>query len=218
MPGKASGRHNRRSLVPAHPTTDRLPLPIIGLAVTSEKVVRPQGPGVLPEFACPTVSDLPREPSRTRMPRYGDAGYRGDRPFHARVLVFARLPTSSSCSKVRKVAIPPDRALSVPRPITSSLWLDLAGVGQALDRLRRNGAGRLSSPGHSAIPRGTRKSPVCRPPLRCGLISCVVDRPRRHDRHRGRDGRGFETLTGDLSWLPSAPSKRPPTTSSSATS
>jgi uncharacterized protein (DUF736 family) len=49
-------------------------------------------------------------------------------------------------------------------------WADLAEGRLRLDRLCGNGADRLSSPaGCAVIPRETRKSPGCHPPLRYGL-------------------------------------------------
>src|SRR5499425_2795440 len=63
-------------------------------------------------------------------------------------------------------------------------------------------AARLSSPGLATpqargtpaapIPREPRKSRRRHPPLRYGPKGCGVDRLRPDDRHRGRDGRGFE--------------------------
>jgi uncharacterized protein (DUF736 family) len=75
----------------------------------------------------------------------------------------------------------------------ASHWLDLAEGRLRLDRLNRNG-GRIDflPLGFAHSSRGKKVSP---PPSSAALrpaSGCVVDRLRPADRHRGRDGRGFE--------------------------
>src|SRR5882724_98560 len=66
---------------------------------------------------------------------------------------------------------------------------------------------RLSSPGLTPIPREARKSRRQHPPLRSSPsgASPIVLGPA--DRHRGRGGRGLETQTGEVTWLPSVDRK-----------
>ena len=67
-------------------------------------------------------------------------------------------------------------------------------VGCASIASAATAAGQLSSPaGCAVIPRETRKSPPPSSAVR-PASGCAVDRLRPVDRHRGRDGRGLETV------------------------
>ena len=110
------------------------------------------------------------------------------RPFPALSLVFQRLmPGAVLSGGPASACVLPD---NVVRPVTAaaSSWLDLAEDRLRLDRLRRNGVPRLSSPGlppraqapegpGSPIPREARKqalaergSPCRHPTLRYGPL------------------------------------------------
>jgi uncharacterized protein (DUF736 family) len=71
-------------------------------------------------------------------------------------------------------------------------WADLAEGRLRLDRLCRNGADRLSSPGLRPFlaKQQSRSHAILR--WRCGRKRCGVDRLRPIDRHRGRNGAGSE--------------------------
>src|SRR3546814_8000446 len=62
-----------------------------------------------------------------------------------------------------------------------------------------------------------KKARRCRPPASLRAFGCGRGSPGHVPSHRGRDGHGLENGKA-ISWLPSAPSRKPPTANMSATS